>query len=383
MKGEIILHIGTPKTATSALQLFLSRNRERLAENGICYPVFKDQRRKMAGELKNTESFNGNGTALRFSFNKDSAQFSLQSRRKYRKIMNAAQKYRKVILSGEDFFDMAGREFYRNFAKQGNKVTVVCYLRRQDKYLESLWGYFIKAYGDFNYKCIDFCRSEEIKKHYETDYLSRIETICEYVGRENVAVRSFDCLEGDIYHDFFTAIGEPWDDLLQIGQERINEKLPLEMTEVKRRLNEQCAASLRTMNQAVAWTAKENASLLTNRGSFLTAEQKREICGNCRAGNNRLEQEYMDGRQLFSYEYREDYVCLEESVIQALYAETLERIVCLQEQQIKDGLRKGAAGILWDKVCRTLRKYAVLMNLSDERLANSFVRRVDYSKKPD
>jgi hypothetical protein len=34
----VILHLGTHKAASTAIQLFLARNREELERSGICYP---------------------------------------------------------------------------------------------------------------------------------------------------------------------------------------------------------------------------------------------------------------------------------------------------------------------------------------------------------
>ena len=40
MKKTIYLHIGHPKTASSSLQHFLSKNREALEKEGYIYPLF-------------------------------------------------------------------------------------------------------------------------------------------------------------------------------------------------------------------------------------------------------------------------------------------------------------------------------------------------------
>ena len=36
----LYIHIGTPKTGSSAIQAFLSQNREVLTQKGFCYPKF-------------------------------------------------------------------------------------------------------------------------------------------------------------------------------------------------------------------------------------------------------------------------------------------------------------------------------------------------------
>lgn len=39
MKPTLFLHIGRPKTGSTALQHFLMKNRQRLLDNGILYPL--------------------------------------------------------------------------------------------------------------------------------------------------------------------------------------------------------------------------------------------------------------------------------------------------------------------------------------------------------
>ena len=41
--GELVLHIGLPKTGTSSLQRFFSLNRKQLADHGVGFPVFSKQ----------------------------------------------------------------------------------------------------------------------------------------------------------------------------------------------------------------------------------------------------------------------------------------------------------------------------------------------------
>lgn len=48
--NDLILHIGTTKTGTSALQQFFFENRDRLAERDVAYPVFLISRERHKGE---------------------------------------------------------------------------------------------------------------------------------------------------------------------------------------------------------------------------------------------------------------------------------------------------------------------------------------------
>ena len=36
--STVYIHVGTPKTGTSAIQVFFTKNRKLLKEKGVCYP---------------------------------------------------------------------------------------------------------------------------------------------------------------------------------------------------------------------------------------------------------------------------------------------------------------------------------------------------------
>ncbi|MEM9770727.1 MAG: hypothetical protein AAF889_03855, partial [Cyanobacteria bacterium P01_D01_bin.73] len=56
---EIIVHIGMPKTGTTALQKSLAHSRELLKDNGILYPegfLYEDEHRELVGGLRSRKN---------------------------------------------------------------------------------------------------------------------------------------------------------------------------------------------------------------------------------------------------------------------------------------------------------------------------------------
>ncbi|MDD3412697.1 MAG: hypothetical protein PHY47_01745 [Lachnospiraceae bacterium] len=376
MNGKIILHIGTPKTATSALQTFFVQNRNELKKHGIYYPAFNSQSRNIVKLSNPLASFNGNGTMLRFSFTKKYDSFSLKSKRIFHKIVNSTKKYPYVIISAEDFFDMGTKDFYENFLNSNCKLEVVCYLRRQDEYYESLWGYFVKTYSDFNYKCIDFCKSTEIKSHYTLDYYKKLTEISDIIGADHVHVRSFNHLNVNIYQDFFDTIKADWSDEYRIPEGIINEKLSLEMLEIKRRINELSLKNKALINESISKIQQKYS--VTTKGSYLSNEEKKSICDYYKDGNDKIIDEFLNGETLFSYEYTAKKFTPDDNYIQELYTETLCEITKSYDETLKTKLNPSGLFLFIDKVKRTFRKYAINFHLIDERYANEFTRKINY-----
>lgn len=381
MTGKVILHIGTPKTATSALQMFFVMNREEFKKQGIFYPAFDKRSRKIIDSKNPTIGYKGNGTVVRNAFARDYNDFTINNKIRFRQITQAVKKYPYVLLSAEDFFDMGNEAFYRNFTSRGIEVEVICYLRRQDRYIESFWSFFLKAYNDFNYECIDFYRSKEIQEHYCFDYYKRICEISQWVGAKHVHVRSFEHLEGDIYHDFFSAFGLAFHDSYKIPKGMVNEKLALEMQEVKRRINEYGFTNKNAIGTAIK--AVQDSENLTFKGSFLTPDEQTEICERYRKHNDQLAEEFMNGQLLFTYETDDRTFTIDEDTIDKLLCQTLAKLAHLQQDEIHNTKKLHGISLFMDKVKRTLHKYAVLMHLTDEGYGNTFQRQIAYLNKPD
>ncbi len=151
------LHIGQSKTGTTALQDFLSRNRKKLREFGICYPDYYSGGVALNLENHNafSESLTGHKRFPRFTAEKYFKQFNDQ-----------AEKFgcHTILLSAESFFgghpraweippdrdyaDMYGAKLQKlkSLIKEQPCVVVV-YLRRQDERLESIIAHSIRYGG--------------------------------------------------------------------------------------------------------------------------------------------------------------------------------------------------------------------------------------------
>ena len=149
--GELILHIGTRKTGTSALQKFFKYNREALLRNGVDYVQFTRQKALTFLTSRNgvflTEYFRA--LVLQEEANNRVSDFE----ENYNRLANALKGEQRVLISDENFsnyeymsdgvqYDM--EKFWREAARAvkelgSSKTTVIVYLRRQDEYVLSNW----------------------------------------------------------------------------------------------------------------------------------------------------------------------------------------------------------------------------------------------------
>ena len=133
MSSTLYLHIGTPKTGTSAIQLFMFSNRNALEKNGCYVPNFKmkypgiGQHRNahwLIPAVKNDSDYNANLSHLK----------------------KIAEEYKTIYMSDEAIWNTCGFKptFWEGLKKDlintGIELKVIVYLRRQDSYLYSYWA---------------------------------------------------------------------------------------------------------------------------------------------------------------------------------------------------------------------------------------------------
>ena len=188
MSKTIFLHIGTLKTGTSAIQDFLVLNRKALSKQGILYP---QKSRRDYFKTRDGETI-----------------VPAQKFKNYQKLVHLSRtKDRHVILSNEAFSLMYDASAIK--AAIGDVETVIiCYLRRQDDFIQSYYNQEVKLAG--NYRKIKAYQPPTTLDYYELlDRWARI------FGRENIIVRLYEkqqFKDQDLIVDFLTLFGIEWSD---------------------------------------------------------------------------------------------------------------------------------------------------------------------------
>lgn len=238
----LYLHVGTPKTGTSALQHFCARNRKILSEKGVCYP---DLGYRFAGIGKHR---NAHFLSYRVYLEKKKRDYDEEKRIRtegLQKLDEQFQEYSTVVLSDEHIWNEPemNTEFLSKLVEHYKAMDVtlkiIVYLRRQDQVVQSYWAQKVKETST-----ITFEKYIEKKKYeyFRLDYATRLQEFADAVGKENVIVRCYEKqqYEGEeksIISDFLNIFGlKITDEYREIDKIR-NTSLDGPYLEVKRLLN--------------------------------------------------------------------------------------------------------------------------------------------------
>jgi hypothetical protein len=212
--AKLILHIGTEKTGSTALQVFLKRHEKALFAKGIIFPdIFQTAN---AGELYLS------GVSREFSDYLDANLFNQNTlyREKYVKRLSkelsrfaTGSHARTCILSSELLYSrihdvQALRRLKSNLFAAFDEIHVVCYIRNQPEFA---LGLSIEALKQGSYLPKIRSPKDYAKLDLPCNYRAGLSRWLEvFPGR--VTVRRYDrssLVNGDIIDDFLFVIGQP------------------------------------------------------------------------------------------------------------------------------------------------------------------------------
>ena len=231
MVGKTVyLHIGAPKTGTSALQSALVRNRPWLQQRGFAYPASDSDAQAEAGRITS-----GNGFALAKYMNPKSdvmpnaniAAIWAHTRRE----IDAAPG--NVLYSSEFFFFMDPERlqlFAEDLRSMGVGLKIILWLRNITEHALSAYNQVVKRHKQVN-DFETFCRTE-----YRANFLAVLRHCHTAVAREDVIVGSYDDNRTALFASFCRDLGIDATGVTEIA-ETINRSLSRYELEVIRYLN--------------------------------------------------------------------------------------------------------------------------------------------------
>lgn len=310
MKNTLLIHIGKMKTGTTALQVFLYENREKLRQYGWCYPDLKKELPELqTWFLANKEK---NGTVF-YTTEGNVDVTSENWNRTWETVLRSLEKY-NVVISSEEIDNQDTEKFLAGAKEKYDNIKVVVYLRRQDKAVESLWNQEIKGGWTCAATIQEFISEDVVENFY---YLKKLDRISEIIGKENVIVKAYEKQQfcgtnNTITSDFLSILGinpdeDEWKDCYFP-----NPRLEGNYLEIKKVFNSiQLAQSASTKEGQYAQSFMALSQFFypekKNEGYF-TLDERKKFLEQFYADNSKIAQEYLhreDGK-LF-YDNNMDY----------------------------------------------------------------------------
>lgn len=220
MAVNILIHIGPPKTGTSAIQFCLQHDRKRLADAGIFYPEHTtDVNGISSGNLNSIFDTVDDQRVLNQAKVTDLLQLCAQSN------------FHTLLLSSEFFFERLA-----DIAELLPSARFIAYVRNPLDSFESLYNQSVKRHH----------HTQPIKNSVKLPrfYLAKLDKFIEQLCKDRFLLRSYSVnafAGGSIVADFYHILGiVPPDNITQ----QINPSYSFEALEFKRWLNQFCSAEI-------------------------------------------------------------------------------------------------------------------------------------------
>lgn len=220
---EFYIHIGHPKTGSSAIQAFLALNNELLVKQNAYYPNKQEFSQPFQTSSGNAETLMSIGDIKEIQKRLD--QF----------VLEAPGSCTKIILSSENLFGSLKYtmdKFFNVFKKYDFKL--ICYVRRQDVLVESAINQQIKNHDFY------------LLKEYESqvlslDYSKTILNSLKYIKAKDFIIRPYEKQQfhnQNIFSDFIDCIGLKWDNNFILPESHVNPSLGFTALKFRIFLNE-------------------------------------------------------------------------------------------------------------------------------------------------
>jgi capsular polysaccharide biosynthesis protein len=281
---RVILHIGTGKTGTSSIQNYLLANRPVLmAEHDVDFLEFGLERVTQADEVITAHY------PLAYWLSECREK---QARELVSHIENSP--CGTVLLSCENFYHLLFEQQLAFLAEHLRpfSVEVLCYVRRQDQYIESAWKQQVKV-GEFKMPFAEFMRRHTDPAAIQSahaNYHRMLLRWAEVFGPEAVHLRVFDPSEfasGDLLDDFLQACGvDPLAGSSALERPSAsNLAIPSELIELLRVAN--AMKLVEKSDQELFFRFLRGAGEFAN-PSLMTRADRLAVVGTYRASNERL-----------------------------------------------------------------------------------------------
>lgn len=322
---KIYLHIGTYKTGSTALQSTMSLNRKELLEEGFywgeysllsnshsniaygllrdalikagLFPDYKqhprfenlaeDPQKVMESIVKNAEKNNCKNVII-----SNEAMFADA----FRTLCGLQTVYNQVIY--DRINDYMRQTLFGILNEYFDEIAIVCYLRRQDFFLESQYNQFCKQpwYGSES-KCVEF--GEFVRyKPLSLDYQKVLSGWSRIFNGSEMIVRPYEKLNKDIIFDFFGEILDWQEDVIrklkEIDKSGANIRWHRELVEYKKF----AGIEDKRLNQVFNEYAEKIDRIKDY--AYFSLEERKKLLTFYEECNSNIAKIYFDGKEFFN-----------------------------------------------------------------------------------
>lgn len=345
---KIFLHIGMPKTGTTAIQKFCEDNREFLAAHDISYPEVETEPKHICLDRA--------GNAFKLLANNGTVEKTVK---RVVGIINH-QKEDNIILSTEVFWEWIAKSDYHIYVISklrdvGIEVNVIAYLRRQVDWVEAAWLQNVK-HMNLCMSLYDYMSHPDMYDSYLNieRILDKLEKVVGF-GRMHVRVYEREQLDGgDVVIDFFKNIFnmDIKNVYKSIAHEDVNSSIDIRTALIKKIINRTGYSSetlRQTFQKALVNSTQYNASRYgKEKASLLSQDEIFRYMELFRDSNRRVAEKYFHREKLFFESYRPstqdveillgDVIYIFGSAISQLY-ENIQQIEQYRETSLQNHIR--------------------------------------------
>ncbi len=296
---DCIIHIGAPKTGTTALQRFLFENRSLLASQGLLYPDVS-----LRGYGHHDMAFLLNGQYPAWA-SPPPTPVDLEMIED--QLRQAAQHDGKLLLSSEDFYLFPQPEALAALLERAGiaaarRITIVVYLRRQDDAHESWYNQAIKAQGATQDVTSFVTQWRDL-----WDYNLQLARWSAVFGQNNMRVRLYQTSENEshgqtLFDDFFEAIGHSHE-LPDYPATAVNTSLNRDIAEYQRLVNALPLSPVERRkfhHQLMELSTRTKGCGIFDESPFLGPQSRQQLLDEYKVSNQAVAQTYLNGAPLWA-----------------------------------------------------------------------------------
>jgi hypothetical protein len=284
-----IVHIGTEKTGSTAIQHFLHSNWHKLKQRGahVCTSVGKPNNRSLPAAFMSEDKCDDFLRRHKLQDVGDRRAWTKELKNGLVMEISQARKDSQVfVISSEHFHSRLTSSaevssFHEFLAPLFDRVTVICYLRRQDHLAMSRYSEAMRAGHVHKSPLPELAKNPHKQLPPYFDFAALLDRWAGFFGEENIQPQIYskeELLEGNVIHDFLKVTGLQLDDPNEPNADKANMSLSVEaqsvLLGVNRKINESGAreTSMRLRGKLVRYL-QANAPGASRRSTSAEAEQ--------------------------------------------------------------------------------------------------------------